>query len=48
MSAWLAYICAVQGHVVTGIGNGTAPSSIVWATYCSRCGASIGSQGQGE
>ena len=39
MSAWLAYICALQGHVGNGTGVGT--NSVVWSTYCVRCGAKV-------
>jgi len=33
--------CGLQGHVVDGLGYGTNPDRVVWAAYCSRCGARL-------
>ena len=41
MSAWLAYLCSLLGHQREGIGWGTGADQIVWANYCSRCGAKL-------
>jgi len=39
---WGAYLCAIQGHLVRGVGTGTGTGDIVWANYCERCGAKVG------
>ena len=34
-----ADICAAQGHVQTGVATGTDPASVLWGSFCHRCGA---------
>lgn len=40
----LAYVCAVAGHVQHGSGTGT--TTLVWATYCARCGANLSTESE--
>jgi len=39
MTYWAAYLCALYGHVVNGVG--TSNTTIVYSTTCARCGAQV-------
>ena len=39
--SWLAYLCAIQGHVVVWLSNNTTNRTATCELPCQRCGARV-------